>query len=168
MCLTMEEHWYVVYTRPRWEKKLASVLTGKGITNYCPLNRVMKQWSDRKKVVEEPLFKGYLFVRVSESVKWKLKSVDGILNYVYWLGKPAVVKEDDIHKIRLFLQEFDNVEVSKALEVNAQVVVRQGIMMDYKGIVLEVQGNKAKVLIDSMGLMLTAFFDRKNLHVTNY
>jgi hypothetical protein len=51
-----ETKWYAVYTRPRWEKKVAEILTDKKIENYCPLNKVVRQWSDRKKIVHEPLF----------------------------------------------------------------------------------------------------------------
>ena len=81
-----EKKWYVVYTRPRWEKKVSGILMSRGIEYYCPLNKVMKQWSDRKKIVLEPLFKGYVFIKIPESLKWEVKSVEGVLNYVYWLG----------------------------------------------------------------------------------
>ena len=74
-----EQIWYVVYTRPRWEKKVALTLSEKGIENYCPLNKVMKKWSDRHKIVLEPLFKGYVFVRVAEQRKWDIKKIDGII-----------------------------------------------------------------------------------------
>lgn len=159
-------NWYVVYTRPRWEKKVATTLADRGIVHYCPLNKVQKQWSDRKKVVMEPLFKGYVFVQLEEQKKWDAKLVDGILNYVYWLGKPAVVRPEEIDTIRKFLQEFEGVEVVNAsLGSNDKVIVKQGILMNYKGIVLEVAGNKAKVNIESMGLQLSAVFDVKNLEV---
>jgi len=79
-------YWFAVYTRPRWEKKVVKLLNEKGIENYCPLNKVVKQWSDRKKVVLEPIFKSYIFVRVTEEDKWDLKKINGILNFVYWLG----------------------------------------------------------------------------------
>ena len=58
--------WYVVYTKPNWEKKVAELLEKKGIEQYCPLNKVQKQWHDRKKTVWEPLFKSYVFVRTDE------------------------------------------------------------------------------------------------------
>jgi len=159
-------HWYVVYTRPRWEKKVAGLLTERGIAHYCPLNKVQKQWSDRKKVVLEPLFKGYVFVQLPEDKKWDIKQIDGVLNYVYWLGKPAVVKDGDIENIRKFLNEFENIEVIHAnLSVNDTVLVKNGLLMNYKGIVLEVLGNRARVNIESMGIQLSAVFDNKNLHV---
>jgi transcription antitermination factor NusG len=153
-----------VYTRPRWEKKIALLLDNRGIENYLPLNKVLKQWSDRKKMVQEPLFKGYLFIKIAEIEKWDVKLVDGILNYVHWLGKPAVVKESDIENIKKFLQEFDNVQVvDKSLQKGDEVIVQQGIMMNYKGIILEVLHNKAIVNIDSMGIKLNATFDLNKL-----
>ena len=159
-----EKKWYVVYTRPRWEKKVSGMLMSRGIEYYCPLNKVMKQWSDRKKIVLEPLFKGYVFVKIPESLKWEIKSVEGVLNYVYWLGKPAIVKEQEIDTIRKFLQEFRDVEVvEKQLTVNSRVMIKQGVLMNFHGIIIEVSGNKAKVNIESMGLQLSAVFDKKNL-----
>jgi len=143
---------------------VASLLQEKGIVHYCPLNRVMKQWSDRKKQVLEPLFKGYVFVRVAEPNKWEVKKVEGIINYVHWLGKPAIVKESEINTIRKFLQEFSDVEViDRELHVNTAVTVKQGILMNYRGIIVEVLGSRVKVQIDSMGVQLSAFFDKSNL-----
>lgn len=160
-------NWYAVYTKPRWEKKVAKLLDEKGIENYCPLNKVVKQWSDRKKVVLEPIFKSYVFVRVEDKDKFELKNISGILNFVYWLGKPAIVRDEDIDTIRKFLNEFGEVTVSEIdqFKVNAKVRVKQGIMMNYHGLLVEVMGNKAKVRIESMGIYLFAQFDKKNLEL---
>jgi transcription antitermination factor NusG len=145
---------------------VASLLQDRGIENYCPLNKVIRQWSDRKKTILEPLFKGYVFVQVEEAAKWELLTINGIVNYVYWLGKPARIREDEIDTIRRFLNEFEDIEVTEAgLQVNTAVKVKQGVLMNYKGIVLEVLGNKARVRIESMGLQLSAVFDKKNLEL---
>jgi transcription antitermination factor NusG len=157
--------WYVIYTKPRWEKKIASVLDARGIDNYCPLNRIQKQWSDRKKIIYEPLFKGYIFVKIDELRKWDIKQIEGIINYVYWLGKPAKVKEDEIITIRKFLSEFDNVEVTEnIIGKSTKVQISQGVLMNYKGVVVEVLGNKARVQIDSMGIRLSAILEKKYLN----
>ena len=165
--LSNKLNWYAVYTKPRWEKKVAKLLDEKGIENYCPLNKVVKQWSDRKKVVMEPIFKSYVFVRVEDKEKFELKSISGILNFVHWLGKPAIVRDEDITTIRKFLNEFGEVTVSEIdqLKVNAKVRVKQGIMMNYLGLLVEVMGNKVKVRIESMGIYLFAQFDKKNLEL---
>ena len=162
-------NWFAVYTKPRWEKKVAKILTTKGIENYCPLNKVQRQWSDRKKIILEPLFKGYVFVQIEESKKWDIKSIDGILNYVYWLGKPAILKEKEIETIKKFLNEFDNIEVvENKLEKNNKVEIKHGILMDYKGVVLEIKGNKALVRIDSMGISLKAIIEQKHLELIQH
>lgn len=163
-----DKYWYVVYTKPRWEKKVSLLLENQGIEYYCPLNKVVKQWSDRKKVILEPLFKGYVFVNIAETFKWDIKKIDGILNYVYWLGKPARVREDEINTIRKFLQEFKDVEVvEQQLTVHSNVLIKQGVLMNFKGIIIEVIGNKARVNVDSMGIRLSALFDKKNLEASN-
>jgi transcription antitermination factor NusG len=165
---TPEKNWFALYTKPRWEKKLANSLTEKGIVVYCPLNKVVRQWSDRKKVVFEPLFKGYVFVQVAETEKLVVKQTDGVVNFVYWNGKPAIVKQEEIEIIQRFLHEFSAIEIEDVgLEPNKQVVVRNGILVNYRGIVLEVLGNRAKVLIESMGLRLSATIDTKNLQVVS-
>ena len=158
-------HWFAVYTKPRWEKKVAGLLDQNGIENYCPLNKVVKQWSDRKKIVLEPLFKSYVFVRVKDTEKWDLKNVNGILNFVYWLGKPARIKEEDIFTIKKFLNEFSDVQIEdvSGLAINAKVRVKQGLLMNYNGILVELNGNRAKVRIEALGVQMSANFDKKNL-----
>lgn len=157
-------HWYAVYTRPRWEKKIALKLEAKGYEAYCPLNRVVRQWSDRKKTVHEPLFKGYVFVQVREEDKWKVREVDGILNYVYWNGKPGIIHHREIETIKRFLNQFTDVEVTEyKLMPESRVKIKAGILMNYEGTVIEIQGNKAVVKIESMGIQLSAVFEKNNL-----
>jgi transcription antitermination factor NusG len=165
---TMDETyaWYAVYTKPRWEKKVAAHLLEKGIEHYCPLNKVTRQWSDRKKVILEPIFKGYVFVKPKVENKWELRKIPGILNFVFWLGRPAQIKEEEIIIIKKFLNEFSNVAVEKKnLVANAQVRITRGILMNYEGMVIEVFGNRAVVKIDSLDIQLSAHFDKKNLEL---
>lgn len=163
-----KKNWYAVYTKPRWEKKIAQKLQEKGITGYCPLNRVTRQWSDRKKVVLEPLFKGYVFVQIEDERKWDVKTVNGVLNYVYWNGKVAIVRDEEIETIRKFLNEFSDVEVREyTFEVNKKVRIKQGVLMNHEGILLEISGNRARVKIESMGMELSAIFEKSNLEPVN-
>jgi transcription antitermination factor NusG len=158
--------WYAVYTKPRWEKKVAERLLEKGIEHYCPLNKVTRQWSDRKKVVLEPVFKGYVFVKPRQVKKWEIKKIPGILNFVHWLGEPAPIREEEINVIRKFLNEFSDVHVEKkGFIVNNTVRITQGVLMNYEGIVIEVFGNRAVVKIDTLDIQLSAHFDKKNLEL---
>jgi len=156
--------WYAVYTKPRWEKKVADLLTRKKIENYCPLNRVHRQWSDRKKVVLEPLFTSYVFVHIAEQNQLAIRQTDGILNFVYWLGKPALIREDEIQAIKLFLKEHDNVKLEKvALTQNDRVRVLSGPLMRREGNVLEVKNKTVKVILPTLGYSLVAELDKANI-----
>src|SRR5512138_2508364 len=108
--MTKDKRWYAIYTKPRWEKKVHARMAERGLESYCPLNKVRKQWSDRIKLVEEPLFKSYVFVRVSPEDQTRVRMVDGVLNYVYWQGKPAVVRDEEIDAIRRFMNEYEDVQ----------------------------------------------------------
>jgi transcription antitermination factor NusG len=161
-----EKKWYVVYTKPRWEKKVHRLLNDKGLENYCPLNKVRKKWSDRMKIVEEPLFKSYVFIRVTEEEQLKVRMVNGVLNFVYWLSKPAVVKEKEIEAIKKFLNEYENVQVMPlTLQPDMKVRIQQGAFMDQEATVIKVQNNQVQIVIESIGYSLTAFVDKSNLAI---
>lgn len=160
----MGARWYAIYTRPRWEKKVDRLLLEKGIESYCPVNRVRRRWSDRMKTVEEPLFKSYVFVRIPEADRSRVRMTSGVVNFVHWDGKPAVIREKEIQAIRRFLDEYEQVEAVK-LDLLPQDRVRiiAGPMMDKEGRVLEVKNRTAKVCIDSLGYMLIAHIDKAKL-----
>ena len=156
--------WLAVYTRPRWEKKVNQLLQEKGVESYCPLNKVRRKWSDRVKVVEEPLFKSYVFVKVSDDDRAAVRMTAGAINFVYWDGKPAVIKEKEITAIKRFLDEYENVEARPVeLKINQRVRITNGSMMDQEGKVLDVRHKTAKIAIDSLGYILVAYFDRTKL-----
>lgn len=160
----MPAKWYAIYTRPRWEKKVNSLLVEKGIESYCPLNKVRRKWSDRMKTIEEPLFKSYVFVKISEDDRTNVRMTEGVVNFVYWDGKPAVIREREIQTIRRFLDEYENVEAVKMdFSPSERVRVIAGPMMDKEGKVLEVKNKTAKVCIDSLGYMLIAYIDKSKL-----
>jgi transcription antitermination factor NusG len=156
--------WLAVYTRPRWEKKVSQLLAEKGVERYCPLNKVRRRWSDRIKIVEEPLFKSYVFVKVNDEDRTNIRMTPGIINFVYWQGKPAIIKEKEINAIRRFLDEYENVEV-KPLEVkvNQRVKILTGPLMDQEGKVIELKHRTAKVAIDSLGYLLVASVEKTKL-----
>ena len=160
----MTRKWLAVYTRPRWEKKVNQLLTEKGLESYCPLNKVRRKWSDRMKIVEEPLFKSYVFVKVSDNDRTAVRMTNGAINFVYWDGKPAVIKEKEIIAIKRFLNEYENVEAVPAdLKINQRVRITNGTLMDQEGKVLDIRRKSARVAIDSLGYILVAYIDRSKL-----
>lgn len=137
--------------------------------SYCPLNKVRRKWSDRIKLVEEPLFKSYVFVNIEENGRTEVRMTDGVINFVYWNGKPAIVKDKEIEAIRRFLNEYENVELVKLdLKLNDQVIVAAGPLMDKEGKVIEVKNKVARVQIDSLGYILVADIEKSKLLPVNH
>jgi transcription antitermination factor NusG len=165
----MEEikKWFVVYTRSRCEKKVYTVLTKRGVESYCPLNKCLRNWSDRKKVILEPLFRSYVFVRVSRQEIEKIKQhTSDIVNVVYWLGSPAIVREDEIKQIQLFLGEYQNVKIEKReVRINDDIKIIQGPLMNKIGRIGEIRKNMVKILIPSLGYMLSAEVKISNIEI---
>ncbi|MFL5789272.1 MAG: UpxY family transcription antiterminator [Flavisolibacter sp.] len=160
----MSTKWFAIYTRPRWEKKVNSLLQQKGVESYCPLNKVRRKWSDRIKLVEEPLFKSYVFVKISDDDRTNVRMTNGVVNFVYWNGKPAIIKEKEIQIIKRFLDEYENVEVKRMdFEPEERVRVISGPMMEQEGKIIEVKNKMAKVCIDSLGYILIAYIDKTKL-----
>jgi len=161
--------WFAVYTRPRSEKKVAEILTRRKIENYCPINKIVRQWSDRKKVVHEPLFTSYVFARVSESNVTALKQTNGVINLVYWLGKPAVIRDLEIEAVRKFLSEYSNIKLQKTpVTINDHVRVLSGPLMDLEGKVLSIGSNTVKLALPSLGYMMFAELETSNVSVLSH
>jgi transcription antitermination factor NusG len=159
-----KKSWYAVYTKPRWEKKVYALMQEQGLETYCPLNRVRKKWSDRIKWVNEPLFKSYVFVRIDEAEQTTVRMVSGVVNFVYWLGKPARVKDTEIDIIRKFLNDYSEVVATPvSLHKDAKITIRRGALMDKEATVVKVMNNKVQVIIESIGFSLVALIDKSNL-----
>ena len=116
------------------------------------------------KVVEEPLFKSYVFVKVNDDDRTNVRMTPGAINFVYWNGKPAVIREKEIIAIRKFLDEYENVEAHPMdLKVDQRVRITNGTLMDHEGKVLDVRHKTVKVAIDSLGYILVATIERSKL-----
>lgn len=159
-----KRNWYAVYTKPRWEKKVYGRLVENGFEAYCPVNRVRKKWSDRLKWVEEPLFKSYVFVKVAEEEAAHVRMVSGVVNFVYWLGKPAIIRNKEIEVIHKFLSEYDEVQVVPLeLRTDSRITILQGALMDKTATVVKVLNNKVRVVIESIGYSMVATIQKSNV-----
>jgi len=156
-----EKKWYAVYTKPRWEKKIDSVLIRKGIESWCPLQKIERQWSDRKKIIEDPLFKSYVFVRISNEEKTKVLMTDGVLNFVHYLGKPAVIKNEEVDTIKRYLAEKDAsifIISQEGFVEETKIKVNHGVFMGNEGTVLRSGKKKVYVKLESLGQVMVVEF----------
>lgn len=155
--------WYALYTRPRWEKKVAELLDIKQIENYCPLQKSERNWSDRKKVILEPLFKSYVMVRLAPRAHIPVLQTDGVLGFVTFQGKPAVIRDEEIETVKQFLKDYENVQVERIdVNINDEVTIIHGPLQQQKGQVMEVSNRLVKVMLPSLGFALVAI-DKSNL-----
>lgn len=160
----MNKHWYAVYTKPRWEKKVSERLKEAGFESYCPLNKVRRKWSDRYKVIEEPLFSSYVFVRLPDLHEGKVRMINGVINFVYWNGKPGIVRDEEILSIKRFLNDYTEVTALQMdIRPNAKVIVAKGAMMGKEAVVERVLHNIVELKIESLGYKLVAKTEKSNL-----
>ena len=155
-------NWYVVYTKPKWEKKVAEQLSKSGLECYCPLIIQERQWSDRKKKVEVPLFNSYVFVQVSESDRNLVFNSPGVVRYLFWLGKPAIVRDEEIDIIKKWLNNTSENDVSVAhYKVGDSVKVESGPFLAQNAIVQEVNNNNYILVLESLGCVLKMKINRE-------
>ncbi len=162
----MKMKWYAVYTKPRCERKVAEILSRKKIENYCPLNRIERYWSGSKKFIEEPLFSNYLFVRGIEMQHTQLKKIHGVVNLVYWLGKPVVVTDLEIETLRRFLNDHINLTVEKtAIDLYNLESKRHDPLSELDIRVISAKNKKVYVNLSSIGYRITAEIESPNVKV---
>lgn len=149
-------HWYALYTKPRWEKKVAKELEELGFTTYCPMVTEVRQWSDRKKKVTFPLFKSYVFIKLSEKERHVVFQVPGVVQYLYWLGKPAVVREAEIETIRTWLEDdrVEDIEVNH-LSAGDKLIISKGAFKGREAIISEVGNKRLRLLLKSLNMVVS-------------
>lgn len=148
--------WYVLYCKSKYEIKAASTLDKMGFKVYCPVIKELRQWSDRKKVITIPLFNSYLFVQLKEPEREKVFEVTGIVRYVYWLGKPALVKDKEIDTIKEWLEEgrAEKIEVT-GLTPGDMIKIKDGVFKDQEAKILKIGRNSIRLILNNLGCTVT-------------
>lgn len=141
--------WYAIYVRSRFEKKVHAQLIRNKITSYLPLVEEVKVWSDRKKKVWEPLFRGYVFVKVDLKDKLGVLQTDGVVKFVGIRDRPSPIPDEEIGWIRTVLGHpavASSVRREKILPPGKEVEIIAGPFRGIKGIVSQVRGNARLVI----------------------
>lgn len=164
-----ETYWTAFYTKPRSEKKVAERLMEEGFNIYCPTRTVLKQWSDRKKKVREPLFTSYVFARVDEEERLQILQDTGIVRNVTWLGKPVNIPQQEIDLIKQFLGEFPHAQANdkKDMREGDAVEVKEGVFKGEKGNVFKVKGTTVVLFLQTLNHYLHAEISINQVEVLN-
>lgn len=138
-------NWYVVYTYPKAERKVERKLKEIRINSFLPLYKAVKQWSDRKKKLEVPLFPNYVFVSISPEKRYEVFQVNEIVKFVSFEGKPAIVPEAEINSLQKVMNgEFEI--VNEHYRENTRVKIITGLFSGATGCVLRKDGKRKLVI----------------------
>ena len=147
--------WFVIYTKPQFELKVAQSLEGMGIQAYCPVTTQIKQYSDRKKKVIKPLLRSYVLVRIADRDRNQVFSIPGVLSYVFWLGKPAIVHDKEIELMENTLAGvYKSISITQ-LEKGATYNISEGPFKGQEGKIINLVKNKIQIELPSLGVLLT-------------
>jgi transcription antitermination factor NusG len=147
-----EKNWYALYTKPRWEKKVAQLLEERGIENYLPLQKVLKQWSDRKKWVSEPLFRSYIFVHIMPDQYLPSLQTAGVVRFVTFEKKAVVIPPVQIEAIKTYIQTGEElIQETPDAKTGDHVVVMRGTLKGLEGTLVQISKKKRlRIMIEGI------------------
>lgn len=169
----MIKNWYAVYTKPKCERKVSSLLSKKKIDNYCPLNKqISTEHSQNEKLSLQPLFPSFVFVYTTSDKIEYIRQINDIINFVYWLGRPVELKGIEIENIQEFVAAYNNIYIEKSeVSLNKMVrVVTKQPMISTEDDVIVMNRTIVKLTLPTLGFTLCAHtnFDHVEVSETDY
>jgi transcription antitermination factor NusG len=148
-------YWFVLYTKPRAEKKLADQLMEDGIEAYCPSQVEIKQWSDRKKKIETPLLPSMILVRIPNEDRDKVFGRKNAVRYLYWLGQPAKVTTEEVESLRSMVEDsqFESQGLQK-LKPGEKLDLTSLGFKHIQGTVKFVNANECWIVLENLGYLV--------------
>ena len=153
---------------PAFEQQLDNYIAQKGIESWCPTQKKERQWSDRKKIIEEPLFKSYVFVKATKEEYTNVLSTMGVVRFLYFEKKPAIIRDNEIELIRKYLGlSYSNIQVVDigAIMPQTKVAVNNGLFMGQRGEVVKADKKSVYVRLDSINMMMIVEFKLEEVSV---
>jgi len=162
-------NWYIIYTTPRSEKKVAERLDKAEFEYYLPLTKKIRQWSDRRKIVEEPLFNSYIFIKTDLHYKYDITHIDGVVKFVSFRNEPAIISDNEIELIKNTLaHDAENIEVEGFnYKKGEKIIVNNGPLIGYTGEVVNVNNiDKLIVRLEGINQALIVNIDKDYVEKT--
>ena len=152
--VTTDKKWYVVYSAPKAEKKVDREFQELGLETFCPTQTVVRQWSDRKKKVEKVLFTSYVFVKCSFKEFELIYQVQGFVRFVHYLSKPAIVRDEEIENIKIFLEQVTDHSITFVQDETVKIA--EGPLEGRTGKVEKIGKSKLVIRIEQLGMSMVA------------
>ena len=157
--------WYVIYVRSRHEKSVYSALLDKGIDASLPMMTVVRKWSDRKKKMQIPLFRGYVFVKIDVNIdNLNVLQTAGVVKFIGIRNKPSRIPDEQIHWMHMLVAESAIVRAEKEIPVGQRVRVMIGPFKGIKGVVRRV-GSRSRLVVLIESIMQAISIDIKPEHL---
>ena len=143
-------NWFVIHTKPRFEKKVEERLLSLGIEAYCPVRKEIRFWSDRKKKVDVPVLTSMVLVKLEEKNVNDVFNVNGVVRYMFWLGKRAIVRQKEIDILKNYLKgnRFINQEI---LKYSPGDRINVPGFSNEDGVVEKISNNSAWIFLENLG-----------------
>ena len=151
--ITPKSKWHVLYTKPRHEIKTLERLAQNGFELYCPMKTTLKQWSDRKKKVSEPLLPSYIFIKITEKERPAPLKDPSVLNYIFWLGKPAIIRDIEIDTLKGIVSK-DKVQEFEVRKVKVGDEIEIEKIKEKKAIIKSISNNYIKAEFIKLGMKI--------------
>ena len=159
--------WYVLYTRPKFEKKIFMRLQEKRIETFLPLQKVVRQWRDRKKKVEVPLFPNYLFVHITQGEKWKVLNTYGAVRFLRFGQQDSILSEKEIDTIRKSLLGYPII-TNRKYNVGDKLKIINGPLCGLEGHLTTQRGrNKLAITIKTIDRSILVEVSPTSLAIAN-
>ena len=145
-------NWYVLHTKPRSEKKVEEKLLYLGINAYCPKKTEIKFWSDRKKKIEVPVLPSMVLVKLKDNDINRVFESQGVIRYMFWMGKRAVVRQSEIDILKNYSDGNYNLKSSKSSNISVGDNFSLPSFNNEKGVISRISNNNIWIYLKSIGL----------------
>ncbi|MBB5440786.1 transcription antitermination factor NusG [Pedobacter sp. AK017] len=156
-----EKKWHVIYTMPQSERKVKAAIDAIGIETFLPLQSIIKQWSDRKKKMQVPLFPSYIFVKAEANMLGMLLSIKGVVRFVSIQKKTVVIREKEVLAFKQILTRCEGISTEDFFTQGMKVLISVGQFSGLEGIILQKNGKKR--LLIKINVLNRAF----SVNITN-
>lgn len=150
------KHWFALYTKPRHEFKAQIQIESENIECYLPTITRLKQWSDRKKKVTEPLFRGYIFIEANEKERLRAVEFNSIVKTIFFDGKPSIIPDYQINNLKNLLSNTNKVKVYHEIIKGDSIKITEGPFKGVEGIVFSVSKDDVMLAVNIELLRMSA------------
>ena len=153
--INKHNNWYALYIKSKHEKKATERLSNEGFEVFCPMVKTIKQWSDRKKKVSIPLIPSYIFIKVDDKNRSKVLTDPSVLNYVYWLSNPAIIRDEEIDRLKGVISNEKILEFEiRSFNVGDKINIDKGFIKEKNAIIKKRTNNNVYVELKEIGIIV--------------